>query len=160
MDNNERNSEIEKEARNKMQGSLAGALSRDAGDFLKGGSPIPVIVQAETVINTFINKHTEDSCGALKQVLQSRVKLNTTIVGDSIDAPLSALAIIVKKLLANSPFFYDFVKEVDAKYGQLFQERPYFQTPGGKAHPDDEYTHDSVKQSLEKLVAQINDEIV
>ncbi len=160
MDRDELNKEIEKEARNHIQGSLAGALSREAGDFLKGGSPIPLIVQAETLINTFINKHTEDSCGALKQVLQSRVKLNTTVVGDSIDAPLSALATIITKLLTNSPFFYDFVKEVDAKYGQLFQERPYFQVPGGKAHPDDEYTHESVQHSLEKLVSQINGEIM
>lgn len=44
---------------------------------------------------------------------------------------------------------------MDLKWGQMYQQRPYFQQPGQPPHPDDEYTHDSVKENLEDLLRKI-----
>jgi len=40
------------------------------------------------------------------------------------------------------------VRQADARWGEMYDERPYFQQPGQTAHPDDEYTHESVRQAL------------
>jgi hypothetical protein len=54
--------------------------------------------------------------------------------------------------LSNHELLYEFVKQVDFKWGQMYDERPYFQSPGQAPHPNDEYTHESVKKKLRKLV--------
>ena len=160
MDRKERDAQIERESRkhhmSDNQGGLSGVLSRDSGDFLKGGSPVPLILQAETEINAYINRHTDDSFGALKQVLQRRIKTMKPIVAQNIDTPLNVLSELITQLFAHDEIYYAFVKEVDSLYGQLFQERPYFQSPGGTPHPEDAYTHESVKASLKKLLARIS----
>ena len=45
---------------------------------------------------------------------------------------------------------------MDCQWGQLTGERPYFQSPGQTAHPDDEYTHESVNRQLAQLLESIN----
>ncbi len=62
---------------------------------------------------------------------------------------------MVDKILSNSSIFYEFVRQVDLKWGQMYQERPFFQKPGQNAHPEDEYSHESVKAQLLSLQKQI-----
>jgi hypothetical protein len=38
------------------------------------------------------------------------------------------------------------------QWGQIMLERPYFQQPGQAPHPHDEYTHESVRRELERLL--------
>ena len=59
---------------------------------------------------------------------------------------------MVRWLLGKEPVFHEFVRQVDQKYGEMYRERPYFQRPGQEPHPDDEYTHASVKNDLEGLL--------
>jgi hypothetical protein len=63
-----------------------------------------------------------------------------------------ALNEILSTLLDNQDLLYEFVRQVDHKWGQLYGERPYFQQPGQLPHPEDEYTHESVRLKLMKLL--------
>ncbi|MGL1903853.1 MAG: hypothetical protein OCC49_17075 [Fibrobacterales bacterium] len=159
MDNRERDQEIERESKRQLHakggGSLASALSEKGSDFLSGGSPIPLILQAETAIASYINSEVRDSCGALKATLQIRIKRKQSIIAEHIDTPLAVLKTMIALFLEKEPLLFDFVREVDACYGNMYQERPHFQRPGAKAHPDDEYTHESVRESLEELYAKL-----
>ncbi len=128
--------------------SLAEAIAREGGNFKKGESPVPKLVQATTEINTFIATNLQDSSGALQMILQTWVIQDEAGISRSLDSPLIALQGLVKNILDNSEVFYEFVRQVDFKWGQLYDERPYFQLPGQAAHPDDEYTHESVKEKL------------
>lgn len=144
----ERNRNIQKDILSGRKFSLAEAIGREGGDFLKGESPVPKLVQATTEINTFIANYLNDSSGALQMILQTWVIQDEAGISRSLDAPLKGLQALIKKILDNSEVFYEFVRQVDFKWGQLYDERPYFQLPGQAAHPDDEYTHESVKEKL------------
>ncbi|MGL1936721.1 MAG: hypothetical protein OCD01_16955 [Fibrobacterales bacterium] len=159
MDSRERDREIERESKRQLHakggGSLASAFSEEGSDFLNGGSPVPLILQAETAIANYINNEVKDSCGALRATLQTRIKRKQSVIAEHIDNPLVVLKNMVVLFLENEPLLFDFVREVDACYGKMYQERPHFQVPGGKAHPDDEYTHESVRKSLETIQATL-----
>ena len=47
---------------------------------------------------------------------------------------------------------HELTRRVDAVWGQLLDERPFFQDPGQPAHPDDPYTFASVRASLQALI--------
>jgi hypothetical protein len=135
--------------------SVADLIAKEGGGFLKGDSPVPKLVQVETEINTFIATYLSDSSGALQIVLQKWVKAEQSILNKHLDSPLSALVKIIEKITQNQELLYELVKEVDCQWGQLTGERPYFQTPGETAHPDDEYTHESVNRQLDQLLESI-----
>ncbi|NJL84642.1 MAG: hypothetical protein HC890_20060 [Chloroflexaceae bacterium] len=128
--------------------SLAELIGREGGSFLKGESPVPKLVQVLAEINLFIDQHLVDSSGALQSVLKDWVKNDEARVSRYFETPLAALGEIVTILLENPPLFYEFVRQVDIRWGQLYRDRPYFQRPGQAPHPDDEYTHESVHQHL------------
>lgn len=128
--------------------SLADAIGREGGDFMKGVSPVPPLMQAIAAINLFISKYLPDASGALHAILYVWVKSEEGRVSRHIDVPLEALREIIESILSSSHGFYEFVRRVDCKWGEMNDERPYFQRPGQKPHPDDEYTHDSVHRQL------------
>lgn len=132
--------------------SLADVIAQEAGSFLKGGSPIPPLLQATTAINLFITQHLVDSSGAVQAVLQNWVKADSTVVSQHLTAPLLALKQMIQGILANPELLYEFVRQVDVRWGEIYGERPYFQRPGQAPHADDEYTHESVRQQLAGLL--------
>ncbi|MDY6803556.1 MAG: hypothetical protein SXA11_07080 [Cyanobacteriota bacterium] len=132
------------------QFTLADVIGKEGGSFLKGESPVPPLMQAVAEINAFVAANLEDSSGALQAVLQSWVKNDREKVSNYFNSPLVALRQIIEAILNNEELFYEFVRQVDFKWGQIYGERPYFQRPGQPAHPLDEYSHESVR---EKLVA-------
>ncbi|WP_042891996.1 hypothetical protein, partial [Anaplasma marginale] len=67
-------------------------------------------------------------------------------------SPLIAFEAILSSVIDNENLLYEFVKEVDRKWGQMYDERPYFQKPGQPPHPNDEYTHESVRLQLVDLL--------
>lgn len=135
--------------------SLAEAIGREGGDFLKGESPVPKLVQATTEINTFIALNLEDSSSALQAILQTWVKEDEGQISQHLDSPLQGLKQLLNKILGNSELFYELVRQVDFKWGQMYDERPYFQSPGQKAHPNDEYSHEFVEEKLKNLLNKI-----
>lgn len=152
----EENLKIQQEMLAGRQFSLAEVIGREGGSFLKGESPIPRLLQAKAEINLFIDRNLIDSSGALKVVLQTLVATDDAAVSRHLNSPLHALRESLEALIRNRQLLYEFVKQVDVKWGQLFGERPYFQQPGQDAHPEDEYTHESVHQQLVALLALLN----
>ncbi|NMG60740.1 hypothetical protein E1H12_20055 [Geitlerinema sp. P-1104] len=136
--------------------TLADAIAAEGNNFFKGESPIPILLRAVTEINGFIDKHLRDSSGALKAVLQDWVKQDSR-VSEHIDQPLIALEQILTSITTNSEILYEFVRQVDFKWGQIYGDRPYFQKPGQSPHPEDEYTHTSVQTQLVNLLKQVKE---
>lgn len=135
--------------------SLADVIAKEGGSFMKGVSPVPKLLQVTTEINSYIAKHIVDSSGALQAVLQNWVKADEVRISQNLDQPLKALVAIVEAILSNTELFYEFVRQVDVRWGEIYDERPYFQRPGQTPHPDDEYTHESVREQLIDLLKSL-----
>ena len=148
---------IEEELRGQQKFTMAGAIGRSGGGMLKGASPVPRLVQAVREITDFIQLHVSDPSGALKSILKARIAADEVRVGQHLDRPLVALREIVEHLLSSDPLLFEFVRRVDVKWGQMFQERPHFQQPGQEPHPDDEYTHASVRKDLQMLLEKVRE---
>lgn len=132
--------------------SLAELIGREGGSFMKGESPVPKLLQVKTEINFLIDQNLTDSSGALKAVLQTLIAADEIFVSRHLDSPLNALKEFLEMITQSSELFYELVRQVDFKWGQIYRERPYFQQPGQAPHPDDEYTHESVHRQLINLL--------
>jgi hypothetical protein len=132
--------------------SLAEAIAREAGSFLKGESPVPQLLQARAQINLFIDQNLTDGPGALKAVLQSLVASDEAYISRHPGAPLDALREFLEVVLHKPQILYELVRQADVKWGQLSGERPHFQKPEQAPHPEDEYTHESVRRQLDGLL--------
>lgn len=135
--------------------SVAGVIGRQAGGAMKGASPIPKLAQVTIEIVQFIDQNLSDPSGALKSLLRRRVKDNGVVMDRNIHTPLLGLREIIQPILEKDVVLHEFVRQVDVRWGQLFQERPHFQQAGQPPHPDDEYTHASVKRDLTTLLATL-----
>lgn len=149
------NQEIQKEIRSGRTFSIAEVIGREGGNFLKGDSPVPRLVQARTEIVIYIKRHLPDHSGALQAILANWVQSDETYVSRHLNAPLQALVEIVESIISNQHMLHEFVRQVDVMWGQMNDERPYFQRAGQAAHPEDEYTHESVHQALTHLLQHV-----
>lgn len=134
--------------------SLAEAIGREGGTFLKGESTVPKLVQVITAINLFIDRNLIDNSAALQAILHQWVKVDPR-VSQYKETPLVALEAMLRSILDNPHLLYELVRQVDIKWGQMYDERPYFQQPGQPPHPNDEYTHESVRQDLQDLLDRL-----
>jgi hypothetical protein len=132
--------------------TLADFIAKEGADFLKGESPVPKLVQVKTEIKQFIAGNLGDSSGALQAILQLMVDEELDKISQNLDSPIQALELILGEILDNQELLYELVHRVDVKWGQMYGERPYFQKPDQKPHPEDEYTHRSVQDDLVKLL--------
>ena len=138
--------------------SLAEAIGREGGTFLKGESTVPKLVQVITKINTFIDRNLKDPAASLQAILHQWVKGDPR-VSKYKETPLIALAEILQSIISNPNLLYELVRQVDIKWGQMYEERPYFQQPGEPPHPDDEYTHESVRQNILDLQTKLQQQL-
>ncbi len=157
-DQDSENDGIQRELRARQKFSVAGAIGRAGSGLLKGESPIPRQVQTTTEIIRFIDQNTPASKGALKSILRRRVKQNQAAVERHLDNPILALREIIQAILDKEFALQEFVRQVDARWGEMFMEPPHFQKAGQNPHPDDEYTYDSVKQDLRVLLKKLSSE--
>ena len=72
-----------------------------------------------------------------------------------LDAPLNSLSNFLQSLLSQKTLLQDFVRRVDMKWGELYDERPHFEKPGQPPHPEDEYTHVSVHAQLTEILSVV-----
>ncbi|MBE9221149.1 hypothetical protein IQ215_00415 [Cyanobacterium stanieri LEGE 03274] len=152
----EKDLELRRDALRGRQFSLADLIGQEGGGFLKGESPVPFIIRLKTEIKLFISNNLRDSSGALQAVLQDMVDGADNKIGNHDTDPLSALRAIIEEIMESDNLYYDFVRRVDLKSGQISGDRPYFQKPGQPAHPEDEYSHESVKEKLSELLSIID----
>ncbi len=156
-DSEKRKRTIERDARRGRPFSIAAAIGREGAGFFEGASPVPILEQATTGLCQFVAEQLRDASGALRRVLERRIRTSETIVGEHLEDPFTALELIIERVLASDARYHEFVRQVDAEWGRLMLERPHFQKPGQAAHKDDEYTHESVRADLESLLAKARD---
>jgi hypothetical protein len=146
---------LQREIRQGRSFSLADAIGREGRDFLKGYSPVPRLVQARRTIIVFISRQLDDRSGALQAVLITWVESDDAAVSQHIEAPLQALVTILNSILSTPITLHELTRQVSVKWGQMSDEQPYFQTPGQPAHPQAEYSHESVADKLAHLLSGV-----
>lgn len=144
--------ELEREVRSRRKYSLAEAIGRAAGDLMKGASPVTHQRQAELEIEQYLERHLKDAEGALPVVLERRALSSEALLERSYERPLEALAGVAERLLDSPAELRGFVRAVDAEWGRIYSERPYFQVGEAAPRPGDPYTLDSVRAALSELL--------
>jgi len=150
---------IQREILRERKFSIAEAIGREGGNFIKGYSPIPRLDQVISLITVFIANNISDSSRVLMTVLQTNVKNDRIKIAESIETPLRYLHHLIKSYVDNPHQLYELKREVAFTWGQINDEKPYFQKPGEPPHPDDEYSHEIVKEMLTRLLAKIEMEM-
>ncbi|HKP64786.1 MAG TPA: hypothetical protein VJV78_48960 [Polyangiales bacterium] len=148
----ERERSLEREIREGRKFSLNEAIGREGGAWFKGESAVPRLTQVTAEITNFIDHNVSDVSGALRATLRRRIKANQKLVAEHEAEPIAALRALLIAVLGTETELFELVREVDAQWGQMMLERPHFQEPGQAPHPEDEYTHESVRRELERLL--------
>ena len=115
--------------------SLADAIGRSGGDFLKGESTLPRLVRTQMQVKGFISQQMPDVSGALHQVLHRWVEADTARLSRHRDRPLQALVELIDHILAHPSALYDLVWQVDMQWGELSGEPPTFNSRGNCPTP-------------------------
>lgn len=145
---NSDDADLQQEIRLSRPFSIADVIGQEAGNFMKGESPVPRLVQAKGEAIYVLKANLDDLPGALQQVLQRWLADDEGRISRHVLAPADALIDLIEHILASPETLYELVRQTDVLWGQLYDERPHFQHPGQPPHPDDEYTHESVRASL------------
>lgn len=149
------NDEVQRELCVQQKFSMAGAIGRAGSGLMKGGSPVSQQEQSITVLTQWIDQHTQDPSGALKSILRRRVRDNELLVARHLKQPCNALREIIDTILASDYAIQEFVRQVDVRWGEMYQERPLFQLEDQAPNPADEYTYESVRQDLIFLLEKL-----
>ena len=147
--------ELERQIRSRRKYSLDEAIGRAAGDLMKGASPITRERQAELAVDQYLEAKLADIEGALLVELRRRVLGSETLLANGYERPLEALARITRRLLASEARLRRFVTRVDAEWGRIYSERPYFELEGRAPSPEDPYTAESVRAALVDLLVEL-----
>jgi hypothetical protein len=147
----EADKELEREIREGRKFTLAEAIGRLAGPgMMKGVSPVTRMQQAEVEIESYLDRHLLDGAGAMQVVLLRFVK-QSELFAKNYDQPLVVLGGFVQRVLGSEYLVQELVREADAEWGRVYEERPYFEIDGRPPHQDDPYTIESVRSALSKL---------
>ena len=147
--------EVQREIRARQKFSMAGAIGRAGSGLMKGGSPVSQQEQALAALTQWIDQQVSDPSGALKSILRRRVRSSNLLVASHLQQPCNALREMIETILASDYGIKEFVRQVDVRWGELYQERPLFQRAGHSPDPEDEYTHESVRHALTLLVEKL-----
>ena len=145
---------IEAEIRATRSFSLAEAIGREGGSFLRSDSTIPRPLQAANVIANFIQTHADEPASAFSTTLQAWTTSDIRL-SQQLDTPLNALSAVVDSLLSEPTTFYEFARQIAIAQGQLVGTRPYFQQPNQPPHPEADYTHATIRAELIRLRQQL-----
>jgi len=145
----------EDEIRKDRKFSMAEAIGRAGAGNLKGASPVPRSHQALMDLEAILDARLIDSEGSLRGTLVQRLGQNLPLLDKHRDQPAEALRELLTGLLSSESALLTLVRNTDSRWGRDYQERPYFNKPGQPADPDDPYTPESVRQTLQNLLDQI-----
>lgn len=146
--------DLQKEIRATRKFSIAEAIGREGGRFMKGESTIPRPLRATTEISQFITHHLSDPTSAFATTLHTWVSGDLR-VSRQLDTPLVAFAQVVESTLGEPTIFCEFARQVAIAQSQLTGDRPYFQQPDQPPHPEADYTHESIRAELLDLLQQL-----
>lgn len=151
----EADAELEREIRANRKFTLTEAIGRLAGPgMMKGVSPVSRMEQAQTEIREYLARHLVDAGGVLGGVLLRQVQ-GSELFLTGYEQPLVVLAGCVRHILDSDYALKELVREADVEWGQVYNERPYFEKEGCPPDPADPYTHASVRAALTKLVSEL-----
>ena len=154
----EADAQIEREIRQGRKLTAVDLMSHLAGPgAMKGASPVSPVQQAETEIATWLGTNLDDAGGALKAVLHRHLK-GSALLYNHLDRPLAALASYCRSLVAADRLLREIVGEADVEWGRQMAERPHFERDGAAPHPDDPYTFEGVRRTLDKALRLLPDE--
>lgn len=148
-------SELEREIRAGRKFTLAEAIGRLGADLMKGASPVTRKRQAELLIEEYLSTHLRDNDGALIVVVL-RFARQSDLPSETLEYPLEGLARLVENLLESDRRLRALVRAVDAEWGRMYLERPFFEIEGREPHPKDPYTVAGVRAALSDLLARLN----
>lgn len=140
--------DVQREIRAQQKFSMTGAIGRAGSGLMKGASPVSQQEQAFTLLTQWIDQHIPDPAGAMKSILRRRVRGNDLLLARHLKQPSNALQEIIEAILASDYALQEFVRQIDVRWGELYQERPLFQSADQAPDPADEYTFESVRQDL------------
>jgi hypothetical protein len=147
--------ELEREILKERKFSLAEAIGRMAGPgAMKGESPITRLQQAGAEIENWLRAHLTDPGRGLEVVVLRDVR-ESELLAKSPDQPLAVLGRYCRKILGSSYLLEELVRRADVEWGQIFDQRPYFQRAGSPPDAEDPYTIDSVRHILNGLLAKL-----
>ncbi|MBL8824073.1 MAG: hypothetical protein JNJ77_15910 [Planctomycetia bacterium] len=148
--------ELEKEIRRGRKFTIAEAIGRMAGPgMMKGVSPISGKQQADAIIEDVINRLLVDNQGALKSVIIRQLKASSQLL-TRFHEPIQVLQDVLQHLLHSEYHLKELVRDADVEWGQMNDVRPHFEREGFPPDPDDPYTFESVKKTLESLLKEIS----
>jgi hypothetical protein len=156
VDPHDPNPDIQQEIRLSRPFTLADAIGQEAGNFMKGASPIPPLVQAKHGAQEALKASLHDGPGALQRVLEQWLLDDEIRLSRHMTNPPEAVKDLVETVLRSPETLYELVRQADVTWGQIYDSRPHFQQPGQAPHPDDEYTHESVQHTLEDCLRRLN----
>ena len=143
---------LQREIRRERKFSLNDALGRVAGQgMMKGGSPVSPPQQAAFEIEFYLREHISDPSGVLPIVLLRHIK-DSELLLENVTQPLKALSIFLTRILQSSDRIHELVREADIEWGRRLGERPLLEKAGEAPHPEDPYTAESVRATLERLL--------
>jgi hypothetical protein len=136
---------LQYEIRAQRKFSLAEAIGREGGSFMKGESLIPRPLRATTAINQFIVAHLKDPTSALSVTLQAWAKDDIRLARQ-LDSPLVALTQIIEGILNEPTTLGEFARQVAIAHSQLTGDQAIFAK---------DTTHEPIKADLLVLLAQL-----
>lgn len=147
--------DLEREIRERRKFTLEEAIGRLAGKgAMKGESPIAPLQQASYKIELWLRTNLAEAGGPLEVVLSRRLKASELLL-NNYHQPLIVLASYLQRVMSSDFVLSELVRETDVEWGRQMGERPLFDKPGVLPRPDDPYTHDSIRESLSKLLEQL-----
>lgn len=149
--------DLQREIRQNRKFSLAEAIGREGGSFMKGESAVPRPVRAANAIKQFLDSQLADPSSAFATALFNWATTDIR-VSRQLDTPLVALTQILESLLNEPTTFYEFFRQTAIAHSAITGDRPHFQTPGKPPHPNADYTHRSVQTQLLELLQAIEKE--
>ncbi|MDY0162167.1 hypothetical protein [Desulfobotulus sp.] len=149
------NARLQREVRSQRKFTLAEAIGREGGNFMKGHNPIPALDQIIAKLQVFLENHLQDSSRILLSVLQKTLKENDLQIAQHMESPFEYLHMFIGSHIETPALLHELTRQVDLKWGQIHNEKPFFQKPGEPPHPEDPYSHESVEQKLRELLEKI-----
>ncbi|MEM9945970.1 MAG: hypothetical protein AAF810_07885 [Cyanobacteria bacterium P01_D01_bin.36] len=147
-------SDLQQEIRQGRKFSIAEAIGREGGSFMKGESAVPRPVRAANTIKQFLDSQLVDPSSAFATTLFTWATADIRL-SRQLDTPLVALTQILESLLSEPTTFHEFSRQVAIAHANLTGERPHFQSLGQPPHPDADYTHESIQAQLSALIRHI-----
>lgn len=147
--------QLEREVRKDRKFSLTEAIGRLAGPgAMKGISPIPRQQQAAAEIENWLRANTPGGNSELEVVILRYVRDNELLL-HNLDQPLIVLAAFCQRVLDSDFLLKELVREADVEWGQVNDEKPYFEIEGSPPDPRDPYTLASVRKVLTEFMEHL-----